>query len=278
VNIVVLQTFLTIVETGSLIRASERLHVTQSTVSARLQTLEDDLGQVLLNRQKSGTKLTPAGTKLLRYAEIMTGLWRQVRHETSLPKDTKTVCNLGCHVDLWTGLGSTFFENVSKEYPPVALSVVQGEQSYLDEALGAGLLDVVLTSRLAAKGNQKIHELRPDTLLLCATERDRPMRFDPGYIYVDHGEDFRTQHALAYADADTARVSLGTAVWALEILLKNAGSAYLPKRLIQPYLDNQQLFEVDHAPKFTRSIYLVTNDSASAGWPWLDAQVHHLST
>ena len=74
-NITALQTFLAIVDTGSLVRASQVLHVTQSTVTARLKTLEDELGQQLLNRQKSGTTLTPAGTRLLRYARIMTGLW-----------------------------------------------------------------------------------------------------------------------------------------------------------------------------------------------------------
>ncbi len=76
-NIVVLQTFLAIVETGSLVRASEKLHVTQSTVTARLRLLEDEMRQPLLLRQKSGATLTPAGTKLLHYAEIMIGLWRQ---------------------------------------------------------------------------------------------------------------------------------------------------------------------------------------------------------
>ena len=73
-NLAALQTFLTIVETGSLVRASEQLNVTQSTVTARLKTLEDELGTRLLNRYKSGTTLTPAGTRLLRYARAMTGL------------------------------------------------------------------------------------------------------------------------------------------------------------------------------------------------------------
>ena len=46
-NITVLQTFLTILDAGSLIRASAQLNVTQSTVTARLQSLERELGQTL---------------------------------------------------------------------------------------------------------------------------------------------------------------------------------------------------------------------------------------
>ncbi|MDG1801269.1 MAG: LysR family transcriptional regulator, partial [Paracoccaceae bacterium] len=57
-NITALQTFLAIVETGSLARASEQMNVTQSTVTARLQSLEQELGQQLIVRQKSGARMT----------------------------------------------------------------------------------------------------------------------------------------------------------------------------------------------------------------------------
>ena len=83
-NITGLQTFVSIVENGSLVRASEQLNVTQSTVTARLRTLEQEVGATLLHRQKSGVTLTASGTKLLGYAEIMIGLWHQARQETEL--------------------------------------------------------------------------------------------------------------------------------------------------------------------------------------------------
>ena len=69
-----IQTFLAIIETGSLVAASRRLHVTQSTVTARMNTLEAELGQKLLHRIKSGAELTSAGFKFQRYAEVMTQL------------------------------------------------------------------------------------------------------------------------------------------------------------------------------------------------------------
>ena len=65
-NTITLETFVAIVETGSLVRASERLHVTQSTVTTRLNTLEQDLGQTLIHRQKSGAVMTLAGLKFKR--------------------------------------------------------------------------------------------------------------------------------------------------------------------------------------------------------------------
>jgi hypothetical protein len=48
------RTFLTVVEAGNFISAAERLHVSQSTVSTRIHTLEDLLGCVLFVRNKAG--------------------------------------------------------------------------------------------------------------------------------------------------------------------------------------------------------------------------------
>ena len=73
-NLSSLQTFLAILETGSLVRAADELNVTQSGVTARLKTLEEELGQVLIDCQKSGATLTLAGAKLMRYAPAITGL------------------------------------------------------------------------------------------------------------------------------------------------------------------------------------------------------------
>ena len=58
-NLVALQTFLAIVRTGSLVRASTAMNVTQSTVTSRLQTLEAELGQILVLRQKNGAPSPP---------------------------------------------------------------------------------------------------------------------------------------------------------------------------------------------------------------------------
>ena len=111
-----LRTFLAIIETGSLIKASEQLNVTQSTVTARLKSLEGEIGQTLINRQKSGVSLTAAGVRFQRYASTITNLWRQARQETSLPDALSTVCNIGCHPDLWPALGNAVLIIFAKKY------------------------------------------------------------------------------------------------------------------------------------------------------------------
>src|SRR5690625_7782267 len=52
------RTFLEIVRTGSFMAAAERLHVTQTAVTARLQNLQGQLGCRLFVRNRSGAPLS----------------------------------------------------------------------------------------------------------------------------------------------------------------------------------------------------------------------------
>lgn len=272
-NIISLQTFLAIVETGSLVRASQKMNVTQSTVTARLKTLEDEIGQILLNRQKSGVTLTPAGTKLLQYARIMTGLWRQARFETALPAGLDAVCTFGCDRELWHGPGRRFFYDVLSGQPAIALSVRQGSSQELENWLAEGSVDVSLTYDAIARGPQSVHPLPLERLVLYSNRPDAPVVGDPDYIFVDHGAEYRRQHAESYHDAGVARINFDSSWWALQFILDNRGSAYLPEALADRFVRAGRLFPVLDAPVYTRKKCLVVNDSAAQNWSWFDGLV-----
>lgn len=275
-NTASLQTFLSIVETGSLVRASQKMNVSQSTITARLKTLEQEIGQTLLTRNKHGTTLTPAGTKLLRYAKVMTGLWRQAMYEAGLPAGTNALCSFGCHRDLWYGPGKKLFDNIVSGHPEMALSVYQGSQQELEEWLTSGLVDIILTFEPVSRGRQTIHPLNPEKLVLYSNRTDSPMKFDPLYVFVDHGEEFRREHDEAYYDASTARITFDCPVYALEYILEHGGSAYLPASLATPHLENEALHEVADAPIFLRKKHLIANDEAEQNWPWFGQLINQI--
>ena len=64
-----LEAFVQVARTGSISKAAESLFVTQPAVTARLQTLERDLGTPLLVRSRHGSRLTEAGRAFLPHAE-----------------------------------------------------------------------------------------------------------------------------------------------------------------------------------------------------------------
>jgi DNA-binding transcriptional LysR family regulator len=65
VNLDLLRSFFAISEFGSLSKAAEQLHVSQSTLTRQMQTLETEIGGQLLERGPSGVALTAAGHALL---------------------------------------------------------------------------------------------------------------------------------------------------------------------------------------------------------------------
>jgi len=269
-NLAALNTFLAIVETGSLVKASERLFVSQSTVTSRLQTLEADIGQPLFHRKKSGVTLTAAGVKFKRYAGAMTDLWHQARQETSLPIGVSSVCNIGCHQDLWPSIGLSLSHNLRQHHPDIAFSFMPGQHEQLNQWLATSLIDAALTYRPISQQNQTIHKLMSESLVLVASKPNNSMRSDPNYIYFDAGQDFGRKHAAAYTDAGIAKVSFGCAIWALDYLLDQGGSVYLPEYLVTPFIAKGRLYKVEGAPTFSRTAYLITNDLVSANWGWLN--------
>ncbi|SLN16301.1 HTH-type transcriptional regulator YofA [Roseovarius albus] len=277
-NITSLQTFLAIVETGNLIRASQKMNVTQSTVTARLKTLEEEVGQQLLNRQKSGTTLTPAGTKLLRYARIMVGLWRQARYETNLPVGLEAVCTFGCDRELWHGPGQNFFHGVVSRHPEMAVSVHQGSAKELEDWITSGIVDVIITYESIARTAQTVYALPPEKLVLHSDDPESSISEGPNYIFVDHGEEYRQQHAETYHYTGVARTSFDSSRWALEYLLSAGGSAYLPRALADPHVKDGRLFPLAKAPIYERKKYLVVNDTAAQNWDWFLPLVHDLQS
>ena len=73
--------FLAIVESGSLTRAAQKLYLTQSTLSSRLDCLEKELGAPLLIRKKGirRVELTEAGKKMVPVAKKWKKLWQETK-------------------------------------------------------------------------------------------------------------------------------------------------------------------------------------------------------
>jgi LysR family transcriptional regulator, nitrogen assimilation regulatory protein len=66
-----LRYFAGVIESGSMSKAAERLHVAQPALSKSLRALEEDFGATLLKRSPRGVTATEAGEKLYEHCQIM---------------------------------------------------------------------------------------------------------------------------------------------------------------------------------------------------------------
>jgi DNA-binding transcriptional LysR family regulator len=64
-----IEAFINVAKFGSFTKASEALFLTQPSLSARIKSIEKELGEILFHRIGRGVKLTDAGKTLLPYAE-----------------------------------------------------------------------------------------------------------------------------------------------------------------------------------------------------------------
>jgi DNA-binding transcriptional LysR family regulator len=86
-----MQTFVRIVESGSLSAAATQLHTTQPTISRRLQALETLLGVKLLLRTTHAMKLTDDGQRCYQHAKTLMNCWNELEDDLKQASDEPVV-------------------------------------------------------------------------------------------------------------------------------------------------------------------------------------------
>jgi DNA-binding transcriptional LysR family regulator len=254
------RTFLEIVSTGSFIRASERLNVGQTTVSARIRLLEEQLGRPLFVRNKSGATLTPAGERFLRYAPTFVQLWQRARHQVALPIGHRAALTIGSEVTLSQPLLLDWVLWMRRASPDIALRVHVDVPQDLINQVAAGLVDAAIMYAPQHRPGLKIDLLLEEKLVLVTTQPGAVPTGDGGYVHVDWGPDFALHHAINFSEEIPALfIDLGPL--ALSYVLSTGGSGYFRMSAVKPYVSSGQLHFVAGAPEFSYPIYVVYTGS-----------------
>jgi DNA-binding transcriptional LysR family regulator len=138
------RTFLAVAAHGSFQEAANRVHVTQSTVSARIQGLEQYLNARLFVRNRSGATLTAAGRRFLRHAKTLVLTLEQARHDVGLPSRFRASITVGARIALWDGLLPRWAGRLREQAPDISLSSEIGFEEDLMRRMIEGTLDLAL--------------------------------------------------------------------------------------------------------------------------------------
>lgn len=258
VNIEHLRTFLEIAETGNFNRAAERLNVTQSTVSARIRTLEEQLDRSLFVRARNGAELTAAGQQFQRYALTAVRAWQQACQRIALPDGLRTALGLGIQVNLWERLIPSWLGWMRIHAGDVALQIEADYSESLNSRLADGLLDVGVIYVPRTMPGFVIEPLLDEKLLLVSSEpRSVTPDWQASYVFVHWGEDFRAAHSQAYPEMMAPAVSVGLGAIGLRHILDHGGSGYFLESTVRPLIEQGRLHRVRGAATFRRPAYLV---------------------
>jgi DNA-binding transcriptional LysR family regulator len=80
-----LEVFMEVIRRGSLSAAARSLNVSQPTVTRRIQRLEREIGELVLERSVQAASPTRAGLAVLRFADQVLAAYRQLAEELSRP-------------------------------------------------------------------------------------------------------------------------------------------------------------------------------------------------
>jgi DNA-binding transcriptional LysR family regulator len=250
------RTFLAIAAHGSFLEASSRLHVTQSTVSARIQHLEAELGTRLFVRNRAGATLTPAGRRFLRHAKTLVLTVEQARHDVGLPSRYRAIVRIGGRIALWEGFLPRWVGWMRRAAADISISSEIGFEEDLMRRLIEGTLDIGLMYTPSHAPGLVVEHLFDETLVLVSS---RPDTRWPGedYIYVEWGPGFYAKHRESYPDLERPPQVVNIGWLGVQLVLANGGSCFLPVRMAQPLIDAGRLFRVIDGPEFAHPAYMV---------------------
>ena len=256
------RTFLEIIRARSFVRAAERLNVSQTTVSARVRTLEEQLGRPLFVRNKKGASLTPAGEQFLRYAPMFVQLWQRARHQVAVPPGRRAVLTIGGELSLWHPWLTEWLHWMRRFAPDVALRVQVDVPDSLTDQVLAGALDVAVMYAPQHRPGAHVELLLEEKLVLVTTKAESKAVEPDSYVYVDWGADFAHYHELSFPEENNPGLFVGLGPLALTYILEAGGSGYFRQRVVTPYIAAGKLHLVAGAPSFFYPVYAVCSAQA----------------
>jgi LysR family transcriptional regulator for metE and metH len=244
-----LQLVAAVADVGSLTRAGDRLHLTQSALSHQLRDIEDRLGAALFHRRGKRLVLTPAGEHLLQSArDVLDRLQqteeaiRHLGHEAHGVLRITTECTTCYH---WLPRLLTAYR---QRFPSVEVRIdVEATARPIERVLD-GTVDLALVSTPVRDRRLAVRPLFTDRLVVIASPQHRfagrrrialkDLQNETFFIYPPREESLFLQRVLMPAGVVPARVEgvkLTEAI--IELVKANFGVSALARWAVQPFLD-----------------------------------------
>lgn len=253
-----LEAFWWIAQTGSFNRAAERLYLTQPSVTARIQSLEKELGQPLFERKPRGVRLTDAGRVLLPHAErVLQDIRKARRAVADLETATGGTLWVGSALTTSTYTLPQILARFKTSYPGVEVSVRTGrsqqiQQLVLDDSVQMGLVHSPLASHADIAATPLYDEpivlvVHPGHPLAGQSEVTAEQLASEPFITSDKASGYWALVEQFWASAGLAprvTMELDSIEATKRMVMSGLGLAMLPKGTVEGEIQTKQLVMV----------------------------------
>ena len=160
-NLRFVEAFYWVASLKSISRAAEKLFLTQSAMSSRIATLEEELGILLLDRRDKQFRLTTAGARFLVYAEKLLALQREVKAEMGAGASMAVSMRIGAIESVLHSWLIPWLEKLRADHAGLALELTVETTPILMDQIQRGTLDLVFAALPASSDGVRSHTLNP---------------------------------------------------------------------------------------------------------------------
>jgi DNA-binding transcriptional LysR family regulator len=164
-----LKMFKTVVEQGSIARASEILHCVPSNITSRIKLLEQDLGVALFMRKGRGLVITPSGEIFLGYACKILAFCEEARRALEPASEPGGVLRIGAIETAATGRLPTVLSKFHQDYPAVQIRFSTGTWQQLVCDVADHKLDGAIIATKSEHPNVSYINIHKESLILIAS-------------------------------------------------------------------------------------------------------------
>ena len=215
-------------------RAADACAVTQPALSMQIQDLEASLGIALVERTRSGIKLTPKGEEIaIRAQRLLNDVRNLVDYAQHAGGILSGTLRLGVIPSVAPYLLPPLLPLLKEKYPNLELYVRETQTQVLTGELVAGVLDCLLLALPVDGHDVETLELFDDRFLLAAPSADplpkRKLTIDDvdqrRLILLEEGHCLREQ-ALAFCASKTRDAPAGLGATSLATVMQMVANGY----------------------------------------------------
>ncbi|GGB13400.1 LysR family transcriptional regulator [Agarivorans gilvus] len=264
-DVKVFRTFLEVAKVKHFGRAAENLYITQAAVSARIKQLESFFDTQLFIRDRNAIKLTSSGERLIAYAENMVRTLEQSKAELLLTKAHSIQLALAGTPNVWDAYLQHCLGVVVDAFSGYAFSAETLSRGQMHRALLERTLDIAVGLDPLKSDELNCIKVADLELVLVSTEPTlQQQAMQQGYVYVDWGTRFASEHAARHSKMPPPFLRTSTGRIALDFILQKGGASYLPASMVEGFIDTQQLYVVEDAEPWFRPVYLSYRKDAAS--------------
>lgn len=182
-----LDAFLAAARAGNFSQAASELHITQSALSQRIKSLEEELNQTLFLRMPRGVRPTDAGMRLLRYCQARDRLEEELLADLqgASEDDLGGSLRIGGYSSIVRSVLMPALAPLLRHHSGVQPHVQSAEMRELPDLLLSGSVDFVIMDRPFPRSDLEIVKLGEEEVVVI-DGKDHPA---PEGVYLDHDPD-----------------------------------------------------------------------------------------